>query len=242
MIRVLVAATLVGLAAGAAETPQEAKTPKQALRAFRDLIGTWRAAGSPEGTPQEKQKGFWTETLAWEWQFKDKDMWLKVEFQKGRHFAEGELRYLPEQDKYQLVLTTAAKEKLTFTGLLEEKRLILDRVEEKTRETHRLVFTLLHSNRFLYRYDVRPVDRPLFTTRFQVGATKEGVPFAAAGTGHPECVVSGGLGTTAVLHKGKTYYVCCSGCRDAFRDDPEKYIREFEEEQARKKPAAGAKQ
>jgi YHS domain-containing protein len=32
-----------------------------------------------------------------------------------------------------------------------------------------------------------------------------------------------------VTHKGKTYYVCCSGCRDAFRDEPEKYIREYEE-------------
>ena len=31
-----------------------------------------------------------------------------------------------------------------------------------------------------------------------------------------------------VAYQGKTYYVCCSGCRDAFRDDPEKYIKEFE--------------
>jgi YHS domain-containing protein len=36
-----------------------------------------------------------------------------------------------------------------------------------------------------------------------------------------------------VLYKGKTYYVCCSGCRDAFKDDPEKYIKEFEERKAK---------
>ena len=38
-------------------------------------------------------------------------------------------------------------------------------------------------------------------------------------------------GTTAVMYKGKTYYVCCTGCRDEFRDNPEKYIKEFEAKQ-----------
>jgi YHS domain-containing protein len=28
--------------------------------------------------------------------------------------------------------------------------------------------------------------------------------------------------------QGVTYYVCCSGCRDAFNEDPEKYIKEYE--------------
>ena len=31
-----------------------------------------------------------------------------------------------------------------------------------------------------------------------------------------------------VSFQGKTYYVCCSGCRDAFNEEPEKYIAEFE--------------
>jgi len=42
-----------------------------------------------------------------------------------------------------------------------------------------------------------------------------------------ECVVSGGLGTMAVQHKGETYYVCCSGCLEAFKESPEKYIAEL---------------
>ena len=70
---------------------------------------------------------------------------------------------------------------------------------------------------------------------YQVGATKEGVPFAGRGDTSPECVVSGGKGTIAVSYKGKTYYVCCSGCRDEFKDNPEKYIKEYEARQAREK-------
>ena len=210
-------------------------TPKQALRAFQDLIGTWRGAGNPEGTREEKQKGFWTETLSWEWQFKDKDVWLKVDFQNGKYFKHGELRYLMAKEHYQLTLTTADKKTLVFTGPLKDRRLTLERTDDQAQESQRVVVTLLHSNRFLYRYEVKPEGKPLYTTRFQVGATKEGVPFATAGSVRPECVVSGGLGTMPVMHNGKTYYVCCSGCRDAFRDEPDKYIREFEEAQAKKK-------
>jgi hypothetical protein len=34
--------------------------------------------------------------------------------------------------------------------------------------------------------------------------------------------------------KGKTYYVCCSGCRSEFNANPEKYIKEYEEAKAKK--------
>jgi YHS domain-containing protein len=36
-------------------------------------------------------------------------------------------------------------------------------------------------------------------------------------------------------HKGETYYVCCSGCRDAFNENPEKYITEFKAKKAGKR-------
>jgi len=31
-----------------------------------------------------------------------------------------------------------------------------------------------------------------------------------------------------------TYYVCCSGCRDAFNENPEKYIKEFNAKKGQK--------
>ena len=43
----------------------------------------------------------------------------------------------------------------------------------------------------------------------------------------PECVVSGGRGTTPVQYMGETFYVCCSGCADAFKENPKKYVEEF---------------
>lgn len=221
---------LFGAWSPAADAPAR-KTPKKALQQFNDLIGSWRAIGEPNGTRAEKQRNFWQEKIAWEWQFKKDDVHLRAAIDKGKYFTAAELRYLPEKDRYQLTATTTAKERLVFEGTLEKKRLTLERKDEKKNETQRLVLNVLHFNRYLYSYEVKPAERVAFVKVYSVGATKEGVDFAG-GDDAPECVVSGGLGTMPVVYKGKTYYVCCSGCRDAFNDEPEKYIKEYE---ARKK-------
>jgi len=203
-------------------------TSREALKPFNDLVGSWKGTGEPEGTRAEKREGFWLEKIAWEWQFKDKDVWMKIAFDQGKHFRAGELRYLADKKQFRMTVTTPDKQSLTFEGPLEGKRLTLNREDAAKKETQRLVFTFLHSNRHLYRYEVKKGDATSFTKLFQVGATKEGVPFATSGDGYPECIVSGGRGTMAVTYKGKTYYVCCSGCRDEFKENPEKYIAEFE--------------
>jgi hypothetical protein len=224
---------LLALHLNAADAPAK-RSPKEALQAFNSLIGSWKATGTPEGTREEKQRGFWIETVRWEWQFKGGDAWLTVAFDKGKHFRKGELRYLPEKDLFQLRLETAAQETLRFEGPFKDGRLTLDRRDEDKKQDQRLTVSLLHANRFLYHYQVKPLQSGLYTKLYQVGATKEGVPFAA-GDGKPECIVSGGLGTMAVTYKGQTYYVCCSGCRSAFNEEPERYIKEYEESKAKKR-------
>jgi hypothetical protein len=219
--------------ASAAE-PTSQKSPKEALQAVQDLIGPWRGTGEPQqGTREEKQKGFWTETIDWAWQFKGEDVFLKAAFEKSKYFTSGELRYVPATDRYRLVLQTAGKETVTFEGELKKRRLILERTDEGRKEIQRLTFNMLHANRYVYRFEAKPIDQTVFTAVYQVGATKEGVPFAS-GDGKPVCIVSGGLGTSPVMYKGITYYVCCSGCRDAFMDEPEKYIKEFEAKKNKK--------
>ncbi len=210
------------------------KAPKEALRAFQDLIGSWKGTGLPYGSRAERDKGMWQEKIAWQWQFKGGDAWLRADLDRGKHFTRLELRYLPAGDSYRLEALTADKQKVAFEGKLDKRRLTLDRHDPKTKQTHRLVFSLLHSNRYLYRYDLRQAEQTVFSQVYQVGCTKQGVPFAVEDRG-PECIVSGGLGTMPVMYKGKTYYVCCTGCRDAFKDEPEKYIKEYEAARKKKK-------
>jgi YHS domain len=226
---------MTGVDAPKVELPRSAK---EALQPFNVLVGSWRGSGAPEGTKEEREAGAWNETAVWVWQFKEKDAWLSVTFDKGKHFTKGELRYTPEKDqvRFTLKLTTPDKTTATFVGSLTDKDTVLAlvRTDGAATEEERLVFSLLHNNRHLYRIETRPANTTVaFTKKWQVGATKEGVPFADVPKG-PECIVSGGLGTIKVSYKGKDYWVCCTGCRDEFKSDPEKYIKEFEAKQAKK--------
>jgi YHS domain-containing protein len=222
---------VAGASSPGADVEKKAQ-PREALKPFNGLIGKWNAAGVPEGSAEQRQNGHWSEVLEWGWRFKGDDAWLTVNFDKGKYYKSGELRALSKENEFQLKVETTDKRTLVFVGVFKDRNLTLERIDEKTRDTERLVFALLHDNRITYRYEVKPADKTLFIKLYRVGATKDGEPFASVGFNEKECVVSGGQGTIAVSFKGKTYYVCCSGCRDAFNETPEKYVVEFEKKRA----------
>jgi hypothetical protein len=209
------------LLACAADPAPARPTDREALKPFNGLVGSWRGTGYPE----DRSKGLWTETVTWSWKFKDGKATVTATFDKGKHFRSAVLEYLPDTDRFRMTLTTPEKTTVAFEGTFKDKALTLDRTDTDAKEDQRLVVTLLHADRFLYRYETRPAGTELFTRRFLVGANREGVAFADVPKG-PECIVSGGLGTMKLTYKGKEYFVCCSGCRDAFLEDPEKYVRE----------------
>lgn len=206
-------------------------TSKEGLQPLHDLVGTWKGTGTPFGSREDQTKGFWSETIACEWRFDKNDVRLRFGFEKSKHFKSADLRYDPAAKSYRLAAETADGKKENYAGELEGKTLAL--LHEDGATAKRLVFTFLHSNRFLYRVESKAQGKTTFAKLFQVGATKEGVPFVA-GDGKPECIVSGGLGTMPVMFRGRTYYVCCSGCRDEFNAEPEKYVKEFEAKKAKK--------
>src|SRR5829696_8639286 len=133
------AALFAALFAAAADTPKP--DPRAALQPFNVLVGSWKGTGSPEGSREEKQAGFWVERISWEWQFKGDDAWLTVAFEKGKHFKTGELRHNPGKGTYQLTLKTPDDETRTFSGTLKDKVLTLDRTDPGAKEQERLVFS-----------------------------------------------------------------------------------------------------
>lgn len=227
--------TAVASAPLRADEAPTARTPKEGLQPLHALVGSWRVTGELlQGTTQERRQGSWLEKVSWEWRFKGDDAWLVGTVHGGRHYASCEIRYLPDVDRYRLTLGTTSKERVVFEGSLGQRRLVVETAGTKG-PSQRLTLHLLHANRYLCRFEERPAGKTVYRQLYRVGATKEGVPFASAES-QPECIVSGGLGTSTVMYKGKTYYVCCSGCRDAFNEEPEKFIKEFE---AKKKEQAG---
>lgn len=214
------------LAAGAEPT-----SAKEALAPLNPIVGTWKGTGRTDA-----DKSFWTEKLAVEWRFKGDDAWLALSITDGKHFTAGTIRRGDKPDELRLTLTTTNKEEVTFTGKLSVgklKEVLLTAERDVGDEVHQFALTVLHPNRFLYQVSTRPKAATGFARKFQVGTTKDGEPFAEVAKG-PECIVSGGRGTMTVSYKGTTYYVCCSGCRDEFNSDPQKYIRLAKEAKEKK--------
>jgi hypothetical protein len=65
-----------------------------------------------------------------------------------------------------------------------------------------------------------------FTRLAELGYTRQGSGFGK-NVAQRECIVTGGLGTIEVMHNGQSYYVCCTGCRDYFHQNPDKVLAEY---------------
>lgn len=219
-------ALVVAVPAGRGEDENPAR---EALQELNDFVGTWKGAGSNTSRSES-----WKENAAWGWKFKGDDAWLVVEFKDSKNYSKGELRYDPKQEKYVLKLIDTKGQEREFVGEYKRGYLTLDHVDPKTGETQRLKMNSAGGGvRLVYTFENKPKGSTLFTKRYQVDFSKEGESLAGGGKKR-ECVVTGGEGTIPVSYKGMTYYVCCSGCRDAFNENPEKILKEYEERKKKK--------
>jgi YHS domain-containing protein len=202
---------------------KEPADPKESLQALQDFIGGWK------GTANDKKLGFWSEKSSWSWRFKDKDVWMSFELENSKLYKGGEVRFLPDKSKYQITVTDKAGKKAVYEGELKKNVLIVERTNPDTSDTEQIKLNIAGGgDRLNYELWIKPDGRTMFTKSLQVGYTREGVTFGVeAGGKKPECCVTGGLGTMTVTHMGTTYYVCCSGCRDAFNENPAKIIAEY---------------
>src|SRR5262245_4339741 len=102
MKRALLCLAVAVVATGLVPAAPSKKTAKEGLQELHDLIGSWKCTGNPLVGSKEERDKFWQEKIAWQWQFKDKDVWLSADLTGGKYFSKLEVRYLPEKDVYQL--------------------------------------------------------------------------------------------------------------------------------------------
>jgi hypothetical protein len=226
-MKLVAAAVALVLSLGPVTAADEPPSLKAALQELNEFIGDWKGLGAPE-KPRPDQREVWQETVSWSWRFQGEDAWLVMAVKNGKHFQGALLRYLPDKQRYQLTATDAGGNRLVYEGEYAKGYLTLERTDPATKDVQRLrMNSAADGVRFVYRVEHKPAGRTLFVKDYQVACTKEGESLARQAR-KTECVVSGGLGTMPVSYMGKTYYVCCSGCRDAFQENPEKYIKEYE--------------
>ncbi len=210
------------------DTPADAR--KAALQELNDYVGAWKGSGGPDKPRPGPKDPTWSEQIVWSWRFKGDDAWLTFEIKDGKYLGGGEVRYLPAKKVYHLAAVDAKKQRVEFDGKLDPKGyLVFDRTDKSTGETQQLTMNLAGDGaRFIYRYATRPKGVTVFTKQYMVAASKEGESLGATAKKN-ECVITGGLGTIPVTYMGETFYVCCTGCRDAFNEDPAKFVKEYKE-------------
>jgi YHS domain-containing protein len=205
--------------------PEDQAKAKKALQEVQDFIGLWKL----EGTQKDGAKTVaWKENVTWTWKFKDGDASIAADFAegKGKYFTAGILRYDLEKKKYVLTLTGTDKTEQVFEGSIgKDGTLKMERKDPKTGDAYRLTLnTLADGIRFQVKFQKQDNGKGPFADLFAMNGNKDGESFAG-GAKKPECIVSGGAATIAVNYAGKQYFVCCSGCRDEFNANPEKYVK-----------------
>lgn len=207
--------------ANAAQTLAEQKA---ALAEFNSLIGKWRGVGLPR---RGSRAGAWTEKAEWVWRFGKNSAAVDYKVDKGKLLQSARVTYDPERKLFSLAGTFADKTLRAYTGRLEKEKLIFESVADDDGYVHLLTIRRLNEKRSLVLYQKRRADSRFLSRVAEVGYTRAGTSLAVAGAGEIECIVTGGKGTIPVTYQGKTYYVCCTGCRDAFNDDPEGILAEY---------------
>ncbi|HEY1066776.1 MAG TPA: YHS domain-containing protein [Pirellulales bacterium] len=254
----LIAAMLLAVFAwGAEDEAIDTAGAMDGLRKFQGLIGGWRASSQGQGP---KGRGI-VEDVRWRWKFnRDELPALEMTIEGGDLFRSGLLRYDPESEKYMFVAqrvvdATAAKpadqvETVIYEGKetpSEEDRnipvLSLSRRVPGSRKQEQVVIRLQEKHHYVFQLASRTSSTTPFQSKTIFSVTREGESIAAldkADSG-PVCIVSGGLGTSSTVYKGVTYYFCCSGCVESFKDNPDKYIAEAAAAAKKAKDAADAK-
>jgi hypothetical protein len=217
----------------AATADERLAADKAALAPLQEYVGSWRGVGQPR---RGSSQGAWTEMADWSWKFSDGRAMLIFDSPKAKYYLSGKLLPAGEKPKFELVAARADKSGDDhFSGKIDDAgQLVLSASEGEERSADSpsriTIRTVADGDRLLVLYEKRTTgDR--YSRLAEVGYTRAGASFAK-GSGEPECVVTGGVGTIAVEYQGKKYFVCCTGCRDLFHDDPEGVLAEYKERKA----------
>ncbi len=220
-----VAAALAVALGGSAQPPKlspEQTKAKNELKKLEEFLGVWNLEGSQKAGGKET---VWKEQVDWSWKFKAAEPTIKVSFGegKGKYFTAGDLTYDVAAKKYTLALTGADKAKTVYAGDLKVGVLKLERKDDKG-DVHRLtVNTLADGIRMQLKAEKQEGGKGLFQAAFKMEGNRSGESLAGGGK-KAECIVTGGAATIQVSFGGNQYFVCCSGCRDAFNETPQKFI------------------
>jgi hypothetical protein len=222
------------IAGGDDSQPRDIPAP---FAPFEYLVGHWTGQGVPKDNSAQKFRG-WTETHTWAWKFaRGIPVGLTVAIDGGKILARGTLSYETARKVYRLEVIEPgpAAVRLVYEGTLDKtgKHLVLDHSESggkagKSKGAMRLsMWPNANFIRYTMAHDLKERGSVQFTPLIEVGLTRDGESLAgvASASERPKCIVTGGAATMTLSYQDRTFPICCTGCRDEFNENPEKYIK-----------------
>jgi YHS domain-containing protein len=198
------------------------------------LVGRWHGQGTPKDHSAQQFRG-WPETHTWAWSFSQGTIvGMSLAVDGGRLLSRGTLTFDPARRCFRLEAAAAkpGQPPLSLEGAIDQsgKVLVLETSGKPTPASDRIRLSIRPNANFI-RYtlneDHLTPGAVQFSRTAEVGLTKEGESLAGSTTvsERPRCIVTGGSATMSVTYQGQTYPICCTGCRDEFNENPEKYLK-----------------
>lgn len=196
-----------------------------ALQKLNGVIGEWRGTAQPQ---RGSSRGAWSQTSQFVWDFTSPLPAIRYIVKDGKLTKEGRITWNAAASRYELKLQPAEGAEQLYSGDWTENRLVLETAADDKGVRSRVSVTPLNEKRVLVLHETSLAGGQSFRRVAEVGYTREGTRLALSGSSGPECIVTGGAGTMAVSHQGQTYYVCCTGCKQAFDEDPKGIIAAYQ--------------
>lgn len=211
-----------------------------ALQPMQVLLGQWR------GTTRREYENFKAvDSHEWVWDLRTQpdSPALVVASDKSPYLRSARVSWSPVEQQFVMTAKDADGTERTFHGTFTDPPHEIVGSDDKLHRVYRLefnqdeatqpaggelwqlAFVQQENNRYLLEVGRRRGTAPF--SRFDTVSTqREGTSFAISDSGYAEktCIISEGLGTMEVTWKGRSYWVCCTGCKAAFEDDPETWI------------------
>jgi YHS domain-containing protein len=225
----------VAILAAPPESDKSTKAAKDALSQFNSLIGGWRGTAQPR---RGSATGSWRESAEWVWDFSQPVPAIRYVVTDGKLLKAARITFDDKTNLFRATVELPDGSTREYSGKFDDDRLVLNSQPDAKNEIHRLTVTRLNDKRTIVLFEKKRASSRGLARLAEVGYTREGTRLAVEGGDGPECVVTGGKGTIAISYKGQTYYVCCSGCKQAFNENPEKILAEYRQRvEARNKAA-----
>lgn len=235
--RTLLLLTAIASSLGADQPDTSASSQaadQQALAALQSYIGLWRGVGQVQ---RGSTKGAWVETADWAWRFERGRAWISFAAPQSKYLVAGEVHAAREPGCFELLAAAPDEDqpRRRFTGQLDDQgRLVFTAQQPADGALARITLRQVADGARLVAVLEKRLAPDRYAPLAEIGYTRAGAQFAQ-GSSKPECIVTGGAGTIPVTFEGRTYYVCCTGCKELFEADPAAVLAKYKARQDQEK-------